>query len=136
MEHADTDVAVCNRSTELFLLTNGVDEVCEMGIGHRIATDEIGRGRFAARVPFAYLFPGEVVDFVAVAIDQDCAGRAHDRRSAIAAVVFHALTALSFPCDKSVVILETRHERVVKLPIVFKVISSTRGGDSLWIVDA
>src|SRR5215468_3092260 len=107
MEHADADVAVCNRSMELFLLTNGVDEVGEMGVGHRIAADQISRGCFATRVSFAHPVPGKVIDFVTVAIDQDGAGCTHDRRSAVAAVVFHALTALSFPCDKSVVVFET-----------------------------
>src|SRR4030095_5976699 len=61
---------------------------------------------------------------------------AHDCRAAVTPVIFHSLAALALPGEHLVLVLEARHQRVIELPIVSKLISASRGSHSLRIVDA
>jgi len=44
--------------------------------------------------------------------------------TAIAAVILHALAAFSIPRNHFVFVLEAGHQRVVKLPVVFEMVSA------------
>src|SRR5258706_1784146 len=78
LQHRNSDVADRDGSVELLAFTDSRDEVREMGIGHGVSALEVrGRG-CAAGLEFAGLISLEVVYLVAIAIDQHCAGRAHD----------------------------------------------------------
>src|SRR5258706_2501560 len=78
LQHGNSDVADRDRSVEFLAFTDACDEVREVGVGHGIAALEVrGRG-CAAGVEFARFISLEIVNLVVIAIDQDCAGRAHD----------------------------------------------------------
>src|SRR6185312_2704282 len=55
-------------------------------------------------------------------------------RTAVAAIVLHSLAALPFPGNHLVVVLKAGHQRVVKLPVVLKMVSAARGSDPLRII--
>ena len=88
------------------------------------------------RLEFAGLLAFEVVDFVAVAIDQHGAGGAHDGRAAVAVVDTHALAAVAFPGEHLVVVFEAGDQGVVELPVIFEVVAAAGGGNAVGIVDA
>src|ERR1700686_1540981 len=88
-----------------------------------------------ASLEFARLISFEVIDLVATAIHKHRSGGSHDCRSAISPVILHPLATLSFPRNHLVFVLEAGHERVVKLPIVFEMVSAARRGNPLRIVD-
>src|SRR6266481_344967 len=85
---------------------------------------------------FARLISFEVIDLIATAIDKHRSGGSHDCRSAISPVILHPLAAFSLPRNHLVFVLEAGHQRVIKLPIVFEMVSAARRRDSLRIVDA
>jgi hypothetical protein len=95
-----------------------------MCVGHGIGADEVSGRRGAANFELIRLGAFEVVDFVAIAIDEHRSGGSHDCRTAIASVKFHALAALAFPRKHRVFIFKAGYERVVKLPVVLEVISA------------
>src|SRR6185437_5326499 len=99
-------------------------EVCEVSVGHGIAAEQVGGGGCSARPEFLRFVPLEIVDLVAVAIDEDAPGGAHDGRTAVAAIVLHSLAALPFPGNHLVVVLKAGHQRIVKLPVIFKMVSA------------
>ena len=80
------DVAYGDGGVELFAGANAGDEVGEVGVGHGVGADQVagGRGGAAADFELAGLLAFEVVDLVAAAIDEDCAGGAHDGGAAVA----------------------------------------------------
>src|SRR5258708_29347588 len=85
---------------------------------------------------FARLISFEVIDLIATAIDKHGSGGSHDCRTAISPVILHPLTALAFPGNHFVFLLETGYERVIKLPVVFEMVSSAWRSDPLRIVEA
>src|SRR6202521_5401175 len=89
-----------------------------------------------ASLEFAGLISLEVVDLIATAIDKHRPGGSHDCRTAISPVILHPLATLSFPRNHFVFVLEAGHERVIKLPIVFEMVSAARRGNPLRIVDS
>ena len=89
-----------------------------------------------ASLEFACLVPFEVVDLVAIAIDEHRASRSHDGRTAITAVELHSLAALALPGNHLVFVFEAGHKRVIKLPVIFEMISAARRSNSLRIIDA
>src|SRR6266404_173426 len=85
---------------------------------------------------FARLISFEVIDLIATAIDKHGSGGSHDCRTAISPVILHPLTALAFPGNHFVFILEAGYERVIKLPVVFEMVSAAWRSDPLRIVDS
>ena len=72
----DCDVADFDGGVELFSGADGGDEVGEVEVGHGVGADEVGGGGLGADLELVGLLALEVVDFVAVAIDEDGAGGA------------------------------------------------------------
>src|SRR5258707_3072824 len=97
LQHRDGDLADRDRSIELLTFADSRDEVREMRVGHGIAAQEVSRRGCTASLEFARPIPFEIVYLVAIAIDQHRAGRSHDQRTAITAVILHSLAALTLP---------------------------------------
>src|ERR1700761_3752540 len=98
-----------------------------MGVRHGVLADQVGTRTGMALLELAGFISFKIVNFITAAIDQDRTRRSHNRRTSIPPVDLHALTTFPFPRKHGIVILETRHQRVVKLPVVFELISSPRG---------
>src|SRR5271156_6070523 len=136
LKHSNGNVAYCNRSIELLSLANSRNEVGKVQICHRVAASKVRRrGRFAG-LEFARLVTFQIVDLVTIAIDQHRASCPHDRRSTITVVVLHPIAAFALPRDHLVVVVETGHQCVVELPIVLELISPSRRGDPMRIVNS
>src|SRR6266404_524870 len=97
LQHRNGNVADRDRSVELLPFADSRDKVREMSIGHGIAAQEVSRRGRTASLEFARPIPFEIVYLVAIAIDQHRAGRSHDQRTTITAVILHSLAALSLP---------------------------------------
>src|SRR5580693_183296 len=123
-KHRNRDVADVDGGVEFLAFAYSSNEVREVRVRHGIAPDQVSDGSRDARLDFAFLIPLEVINLVAAAIDERRALRAHDRRTAIAAVKFHPLATLALPRNHLVFICEAGHQRVVKLPVVFEVVST------------
>src|SRR5882724_3238706 len=136
LQHGHRDIAHRNRSVELLPFADSRDKVREVCVGHGIGAEQVSRRGCSASPEFACLVPFQVVNLVAVAIDQHGAGGSHDCRTTIAAVVFHPLATLAFPGNHLIFVLKTRDQRVIELPVVLKVISAAGRGNPLWIVDS
>src|SRR5580704_11618179 len=106
-----------------------------MRIGHGIAAYGIRRRSGATNFVLVGFLAGQIVNFIAIAIDNYGTGRSHDGRAAISAVEFHSLATLPFPRQQFVVVFETGDQRVIKLPVVFELVPAARGSDSFRKVD-
>src|SRR5579863_9997418 len=97
LQHRNGDVANSDRCVELLALADTRDKVREVSVGHGITTDQVrGRSGFA-HLEFACLAAFQVVDLVAIAINQHRARGSHNCRTAITAVILHSLATLPVP---------------------------------------
>src|SRR6202140_5651484 len=136
LQHGDGDVALCDGLLQLLALLNARDKVCEVGVRHRVTADQVRRSGLVACLERSSHPALQVVDLVAVAIDDYSAGGSDEGRPAVATVVLHPVAALPFPGDHRVVVGEAGAHGVVELPVVLELISPGNGCNAVGIVHA
>src|SRR5260370_27843729 len=136
LQHGDSDISNGDWSVEFLSLANARDKVGKVQVGHGVAAGEVGRRSRLPRLELTRLISLQVVDLIAIAIDQHRPGRSHDGRPAIAVVILHAVATLALPRDHLVVVVEARHQRVVELPVILELVSSACRRNPMRKVDA
>src|SRR5258708_3067616 len=79
LQHRHSDISNGDWSVELLSLANARDEVAKVQVGHRIAAGEVrGRSLLLTGLELARLIALQVVDLIAVTIDQYSPSRSHN----------------------------------------------------------
>ena len=120
---------------QLLASLNASDEVCKVGIGHRVAPDQVGRCSLVPDLELARHLALQVIDLVAIPIENDRTCRAHDGCATVASVVLHPVAAFALPGDHRIVIGEAGAHGVVELPVILELVSSSDRGDTLRVID-
>src|ERR1700693_2492729 len=81
LEHRHREGGDGDRGVELFAFAESRDKVCEVKVCHGITADQVSGRTRIARLEFALFITLEVVDLVAIAINEHCSSRAHNGRT-------------------------------------------------------